>query len=570
MPLVADLHVGSALADYRIEELVARGGMGAVYKARQVSNERIIALKVILPELSDNAAFRERFEHESRIAIALEHPHVVPVYATGEAEGVLYMAMRFVNGVDLRRLITSSGLLRPERAVEIVEQVASGLDAAHRMGLIHRDVKPANVMVEMLGDRDHCYIMDFGLAKQSGSTGFTRSGSWVGTLDYVAPEQILAEGVDWRADVYALGGVLYHALVGEPPYPVAHEAAKLHAHLNSEVPRPSVRRSDLPEVFDDVIARALAKDKNDRYLSAGDLGRAARAALTGRSAAIPERRVATGEAASGLPSSRSGVSRSVGGITRFDQTVGDSRVLPPGPPRSRRKLFLVASVVALGAAAAAVALIIGASGSKLQAQRAASAGNSKSATSGINLHRVSRPHRAHHAATPRASQPAAPSIDKSVVSPDGNVGTLVLNKATTSDVIRAEGTPELQSTGNFAPSFPSYTALGYNCAGATTATSCKAIFYISQQTGLLTSFYATDPTYHTPNGSHAGDSLATAERLEGRTVAAGCITGIVESSAAATLALYVRAHYHGSTITGGRVASLSLEAKHGSVGIQFC
>lgn len=291
-----ELRVGSVLAGYRVEGVVARGGMGLVYEARELASDRVVALKVLLPELSGDVVFRERFERESRIAMSLEHPHVVPVYATGEAQGVVYIAMRFVHGVDLRHLTRDVGPLPPQRAVAIAEQVASGLDAAHSLGLVHRDVKPANVIVESLGDHDHCYVMDFGLAKQAGSTSFTHTGNWVGTLDFAAPEQILASEVDARTDVYALGALLFAVLTGRPPFPAEHDAAKLHAHLHSPPPSVTSARPGLAPQFDAVIARALAKAPEDRYPSAGDLGRAARAALTGGPTA-PERSVATGEAA---------------------------------------------------------------------------------------------------------------------------------------------------------------------------------------------------------------------------------------------------------------------------------
>ena len=370
-PSIVELRVGAVLADYRIEEIVARGGMGVVYKARQLSNSRLVALKVVLPELSGDSTFRERFERESRIATSLEHPHVVPVYATGEADRVLYMAMRFINGVDLRHLINDGGRLAPERAINLVEQVASGLDAAHRLGLVHRDVKPANVMVESLGDHDHCYVMDFGLAKQSGSTGFTRTGNWVGTLDYVAPEQILGGDVDARTDVYALGALFYHTLTGKPPFPAGHDAAKLHAHLNSEPPKASTLYPEIPGDLDEVVARALAKDPAERFPSAGDLGRAARAALTGDAPRARERSVATGEAAVGAGLAHSAGSvlgdRSAGGVTRFDETVAEGAATPRGTGGRRRWRLAVATGAGLLALAAAAVVVVSSSGSKPQA-----------------------------------------------------------------------------------------------------------------------------------------------------------------------------------------------------------
>src|SRR5579862_5605288 len=361
MPPLLELRPGSILGGYQIQAVVARGGMGAVYKALELSNGRLVALKIVLPELAADASFRERFERESQIATSLEHPHIVPVYATGEAEGVLYMAMRFVHGVDLRQLISLSAPLAPGRVVKLVEQIASGLDAAHRRGLVHRDVKPANVMVEDLGDHDHCYVMDFGLAKQAGSTGLTKTGSWVGTLDYVAPEQILGRSVDARTDVYSLGALLYYALTREPPFPAGHDAAKLHAHLNSPPPGVTRVRPDLSTRFDEVVARALAKHPADRYPSAGDLASAARAALRGGVSAAPERSVATGEAAA-LAAPRRNIPLSATPAVTGDET-GTAHVPHKAAKPARGRLFVATGALLAVAAIVGGALLLAPSGS---------------------------------------------------------------------------------------------------------------------------------------------------------------------------------------------------------------
>jgi DNA-binding beta-propeller fold protein YncE len=283
---------GDVFVDHRIEGLAGRGGMGVVYRATDIELERVVALKVITPALAEEEDFRRRFVAESKAAASIEHPNVIPVYYAGEREGVLYIVMRYVDGPDLRALVRAQGKLDPDRAAHIVAQVGAALDAAHAHGLVHRDVKPANVL---LGDDDHAYLTDFGLTKRAATTadgGASRGGGWVGTLGFVAPEQIRGERVDARTDVYALGCVLVYAMTGSAPYVRDTDEATLWAHLNAPPPSEGV-----PPEFEGVVARALAKDPADRYPSAGDLGRAALAAA-GRSAATgPERNVARGAAA---------------------------------------------------------------------------------------------------------------------------------------------------------------------------------------------------------------------------------------------------------------------------------
>ena len=291
------LHEGDEFAGHRILGVAGRGGMGVVYRALQLDLDRPVALKLIAPQLAEDASFRERFGRESRAAASIDHPNVIPIYYTGEHDGTLYIAMRYVEGSDLRTLVRAEGRLDPGRAAYIVSQVASALDAAHARGIVHRDVKPANVL---LGAADHAYLTDFGLTKSLTShTGSTRDGGWVGTLGYVAPEQIRGERIDARADVYALGCVLYHALSGSPPYQRDSDEATLWAHLNDDPPSIAAHAPGVPEGFDQVLSRAMAKDPAERYQSAGDLGRAALAAAGRGAAPGPERRVAVGEAAPG-------------------------------------------------------------------------------------------------------------------------------------------------------------------------------------------------------------------------------------------------------------------------------
>jgi YVTN family beta-propeller protein len=269
---------GSVVAGYRIEDVAGRGSMGVVYRATQLVLQRPVALKLIATEVAHDASFRERFKRESQLAASIDHPNVIPIYEAGEVDGSLFLAMRYVEGTDLGALVAAEGTLAPARAVGIVAQVAAGLSAAHALGLVHRDVKPANVLIAA-GEDEHVYLADFGLTKHASSApGLTKSGMFVGTLDYSAPEVIRGEGADPRADVYALGCVLFHCLTGRPPFVRDSEVATMYAHLHDAAPAPSTI-AGAPAVLDAVVAKALAKDAGERYATAAELGRAARAAI---------------------------------------------------------------------------------------------------------------------------------------------------------------------------------------------------------------------------------------------------------------------------------------------------
>ena len=280
MPVGSDPLPGSEIAGFRLEELLGRGGMGAVYRAEDVRLGRKVALKLLVPELAESERFRERFFRESQIAASLDHPHIVPIYAAGEAEGRLYLAMRYVEGDDLRRLIAREAPLDPDRALRLIEQVGDALDVAHERGLVHRDVKPANVLIAGRSGREHCYLTDFGLTKQTSSiSGLTGTGELVGTIEYVSPEQIRGETVDARADVYSLGCVLYECLAAERPFARDSEVATLWAHVNEPPPALAGTHAELGSEIDAVMTRALAKAPADRYGSCGELVASARAAL---------------------------------------------------------------------------------------------------------------------------------------------------------------------------------------------------------------------------------------------------------------------------------------------------
>ena len=280
MPVGSDPLPGSEIAGFRLEELLGRGGMGAVYRAEDVRLGRKVALKLLVPELAESERFRERFFRESQIAASLDHPHIVPIYAAGEAEGRLYLAMRYVEGDDLRRLIAREAPLDPDRALRLIEQVGDALDVAHERGLVHRDVKPANVLIAGRSGREHCYLTDFGLTKQTSSiSGLTGTGELVGTIEYVSPEQIRGETVDARADVYSLGCVLYECLAAERPFARDSEVATLWAHVNEPPPALAGTHAELGSEIDAVMTRALAKAPADRHGSCGELVASARAAL---------------------------------------------------------------------------------------------------------------------------------------------------------------------------------------------------------------------------------------------------------------------------------------------------
>ena len=259
---------GDELAGYRVESYVARGGMAVVYRARDVALGRPVALKVIAPELAMNETFRLRFRRESELAAAIEHPNVIPIYRAGEEDGRLYIAMRFVDGEDLSTVLSRQGGLPMDQLLPLFAQIASAVDAAHAAGLVHRDVKPGNVLLTgHAGDLSarHVYLTDFGLTKRSTSwTGLTSVGHFLGSIGYVAPEQIVGGTVGGAADVYSLGCMLYEAMAGKPPFVAENDAAMMWAHVAGPIPSVRGRRPDLPPAVDDVLARAMAKEPTSR------------------------------------------------------------------------------------------------------------------------------------------------------------------------------------------------------------------------------------------------------------------------------------------------------------------
>lgn len=274
--------IGKQIAGYRVERLIGRGGMAVVYRAKDLRLDRTVALKLIAPERARDDIFRRRFTHESRVAARIDHPHIVPIFEAGETDGVLYIAMRYVSGLDLRALLDRDGPLPATTAIRIAAQVASALDAAHEHDLVHRDVKPGNILVSAGTDSDHpehVYLTDFGLTKKTLSlSGFTTAGEFVGTLDYMAPEQISGRPVDGRCDLYSLACVVYESLAGGPPFERDDAPALLWAHQYDRPPPLTERRPGMAPAVDDVLAKALAKVPEDRYDSCLEFVGALRAA----------------------------------------------------------------------------------------------------------------------------------------------------------------------------------------------------------------------------------------------------------------------------------------------------
>src|SRR5215469_14997307 len=275
--------VGDELAGYRLRGVLGRGGMSVVYEAENPRLGSTVALKVLAPDLATDDVFRARFLKESRTAASLNHPNVIPIYDMGTHEDLLFIAMRYVAGQDLRAVLKAKHVLAPEQAVLVCGQAGRALDVAHRHGLVHRDVKPGNILVEHGADEDepdHIYLTDFGITKHAASrSGLTATGEFMGTIDYIAPEQIRGRPVDGRADIYSLGCVLYECLTGRVPFAKDVDAAVIWAHVEEMPTAPSSLQPNLAPGIDAVIGQALAKDPDDRYSTCREFITAARAAF---------------------------------------------------------------------------------------------------------------------------------------------------------------------------------------------------------------------------------------------------------------------------------------------------
>ena len=274
-----DSRVGTAFGRYRLRRLLGKGGMGEVYEAEDTEKDRIVALKLLPEAVSHDPVFRKRLQREAHSAGRLLEPHVVPIHDYGEVDGVMFVDMRMIDGTDLRKILKSYGPMTPARAVAIVRQIASALDAAHEAGIMHRDVKPENILITR---DDFAYLVDFGIANAATDEKLTEMGSAVGTYAYMAPERFTNDTVTYRADIYALACVLHECLTGSQPFPADSVSVVITSHMMQPIPRPSLMRPGIPAAFDQVIARGMAKQPADRYASAADLAVAANDALTQR------------------------------------------------------------------------------------------------------------------------------------------------------------------------------------------------------------------------------------------------------------------------------------------------
>ncbi|MFC4585011.1 serine/threonine-protein kinase [Sphaerisporangium corydalis] len=359
--------IGAQVADYLVEAVVGRGGMATVYRAHDHRLGRAVALKVLAPQLSQDQRFRDRFVRESRLVAGIDHPNIIPIYEAGESGDLLFIAMRYVDGADMRKLIQASGPLPVARAYRLFTQIASALDSAHQHGLVHRDVKPANILVADGTERDaeHVYLTDFGLTKSTFSeAGLTSHGHFMGTPRYVAPEQIRGLTVDGRSDLYAFACVVYEALTGLPPFQRDTELALLYAHVSHEPPPLTPYRPDLPHAVNQVMARALAKSPAERYGSCQEFVSALRDAISGEEPhpSLPEGRqawsVPPGGAPSGSPSgspryAEQGRSMDSAGPMRGPQGTAPSR---PATRRTGKRRWPAGALIGAGAVLVSIAI----------------------------------------------------------------------------------------------------------------------------------------------------------------------------------------------------------------------
>ncbi len=351
---MADLAVGDVFAGHRIDAVAGRGGMGLVYKAHDLMLDQTRALKVISGDHVHNERFRERFRREIKLAASIEHPHIIPVYHAGEEGEVLYVVMRYVEGTDLQQLLEDEGRLEPGRAVSVLSQTADALDTAHARDLIHRDVKPPNILLATVAGTDHVYLTDFGVARKGSSTSrFTVEGSFIGTHGYAAPEQLRGEQVTPATDVYALACIAFEALTGDLPFPHEAVAGVVAGHLFSDPPRVRETCPDLPSAVDEVVRRALAKDPGERWPSAGEFCAELEAALEVRSFAVRPAAADVGEGGHGT---------AWGDLAA---PVGETRLRDTGPPlvgRAQERLRLRRALVGALERRPTLTLIIGEAG----------------------------------------------------------------------------------------------------------------------------------------------------------------------------------------------------------------
>ncbi len=383
---MSGLSVGSTIAGCRLEAVAGRGGMGVVYRATQLALDRPVAVKAMAPQLAEDAAYRERFQRESQLAASIDHPNVIPVYEAGELDGTLYLMMRWVDGTDLRALLNENGGLEPARAVRLLRPVASALAAAHRRGLVHRDVKPANVLITADED-EHVYLTDFGIARRTDAEGsMTRTGVLVGTLDYTAPERIEGGKGTAASDIYAFGCMLFETVTGRIPFERPTELTKMHAHLNDPIPSARAIVAEVPASLDTVIARAMAKDPAERFESAGELvtalGRVLDGATTGEvvfrerlersdlptdETPAPPAAVAAQPAAVAAPPAETAATTALvppPPATLLDDRPAEPATVTSGGTPSRRRPLALGGIALLAIAGVVIALVASGGGGK--------------------------------------------------------------------------------------------------------------------------------------------------------------------------------------------------------------
>ncbi|UGT41171.1 serine/threonine protein kinase [Nocardia yamanashiensis] len=342
---------------YRLRGLLGAGGMGQVYRAYDTGTERVVALKVLPPEYAHDPVYRARFRREAQVAARLSEPHIVPIHDYGEIDGRLYLDMRLVEGTDLATLLNTDGALTPAAAVSCIAQVAAALDAAHRAGLVHRDVKPSNILTAPDG---FAYLIDFGIARGEGDAGLTTAGAAIGTFAYMAPERLDHGDYDGRADVYSLACVLYECMTGSKPFPGTSVERQIAAHLSTPPPRPSASSVGVPAAFDAVIARGMAKQPADRFPTAGALAAAARAALADdRDDATTIARTAATQVVPFAGADRS-ASSDPAALTRATAATADTELGPPARGETRRQDPAQRSLSALAWAAGIAVALVGA------------------------------------------------------------------------------------------------------------------------------------------------------------------------------------------------------------------
>ena len=360
--------IGAEVAGYRLQSQLSRGGMAVVYLAEDLRLARKVALKILAVELAEDDAFRERFLRESRIAASIDHPNVIPIYDAGEFEGLLYIAMRHVVDPDLRALIRAEAPLEIDRTLSIASQVASALQVAHERGLVHRDVKPANVLLirrRSPGAADHAYLADFGLAKHASSvTGLTATGQFVGTLSYTAPEQAMGAVVDARTDIYALGCVIFECLTGQPPFKKEEDVAVIMAHINDTAPRVTDLRPDCPSHVADAVATMLEKSPGDRFQDCDQVVEALRGPLPSGATSVTKTGVAhlppaePAAAEPPAPPSEPPAPPAQPPAPPAEPAVPAAEPSPASPGPSRRRLLVGGAALAGALAVAAIALAL--------------------------------------------------------------------------------------------------------------------------------------------------------------------------------------------------------------------